>query len=60
MCAKYDELKKLDNDVLDKADAAYEEKHGGYDDNEKKNESQARSDYYKEAQRIQREKDSGR
>jgi hypothetical protein len=57
MCAKYDELQKFDDDVLDKADLAYEKEHGDYDENEKSNEHQARYDYEKVAKRIQREKD---
>ena len=28
MCAKYDELAKIDDDVLDKADREYEKEHG--------------------------------
>jgi len=55
MCAKYDELNKFDEKVLDKADGAYEEKHGDYDKNEKLNEHQARSDYHKIAKGIERE-----
>ena len=57
MCAKYDEISKFDDDVLDKADVEYEKEYGDYDKNERKNEHQARSDYYKVAKKIQREKD---
>ena len=57
MCAKYDELSKIDNDVLDKADLKYEKEHGDYDKNERSNEHQARSDFHKIAKNIQREKD---
>lgn len=57
MCAKYDEISKFDDDVLDKADKSYEEKHGDYNKNERRDEHKARSDYYKEAKRIQKEKD---
>lgn len=57
MCAKYDELAKIDNDVLDKADGVYEKEHGNYDKNEKSNGSQARYDYGKIARKLQRTKD---
>ena len=57
MCAKYDELAKIDNDVLDKADGVYEKEHGNYDKNEKSNGPQARYDYGKIARKLQGTKD---
>lgn len=57
MCAKYDELSKFNDKVLDKADGEYEKSHGDYDKNEKSNEHQARSDYYKVAKGVQRKQD---
>ncbi len=53
MCAKYDELSKFDDKVLDKADAEYEKEHGDYDKNEKLNEHKAHSDYRKIAKRVE-------
>ena len=55
MCAKYDELRKFDDKVLDKADIEYEKRHGDYEKNEKSNEAQARSDYEKVAKGIQKQ-----
>ena len=57
MCAKYDELAKIDDDVLDKADREYEKEHGDYDKDEKRNGPQARYDYAKIARKVQRTKD---
>lgn len=56
MCAKYDELGKFNDRVLDKADTEYEREHGDYGKNEKVNEHKARSDFYKIAKRIQKGK----
>ncbi len=57
MCAKYDEIAKIDDDVLDKADGEYEKEHGNYDNNEKSNGPQARYNYAKIARKLQRTKD---
>ncbi len=57
MCAKYDEIANIDDDVLDKADREYEKEHGNYDNNEKSNGPQARNDYGIIARKLQRTKD---
>lgn len=57
MCAKYDELAKIDDDVLDKADREYEKEHGNYDNNEKRNGPQSCYDYGKIARKLQGTKD---